>query len=115
MSEKKSTIISLAAVLIIASPIAVLLSMGAAAPVSKYWQDLLLKPGQAWIENYGYNNESVLAYNVARIIQLDNTQGREIERLQERIKSIEENYAIKPEKVWESVIADPNDPNEVKE
>ena len=70
------------------------LCIGAAAPVSKYWQDVILKPEQAWIERYGYNNESVLAYNTARIIQLGNAQGMEIQRLKERVASLE--ASLKP-------------------
>lgn len=97
----KNTLITITACLLIAAPIAAVMCMGAAAPVSKYWQDLILKPEQAWIERYGYNNESVLAYNVARIIKLGNAQGMEIQRLQERVAKLEAD--LKPNQV-----ADPN-------
>ena len=73
----------------IAIALMVCLCLGASVPVSKYWQDLLLKPEQAWIERYGYNNESVLAYNTARIIRLSNNQGSEIARLKERVAKLE--------------------------
>lgn len=67
----------------------VLIFLIGAAPVLKYWQDLILKPEQAWIERYGYNNESLLAYNVVRIIRLVNAQGMEIQRLKERVVKLE--------------------------
>ena len=73
----------------IAVALMICLCLGAAAPVSKYWQDVILKPEQAWINLYGYNNESVLAYNTARIIQLSNNQGSEIARLKERVAKLE--------------------------
>ena len=93
-------VLAIIAVVIVVA-LAACLCMGAAAPVSKYWQDLILKPEQAWIERYGYNNESVLAYNVARIIKLGNAQGMEIQRLKERVARLEADLKPKP-------VADPN-------
>lgn len=86
---------------LIAIALAACLCMGAAAPVSKYWQDVILKPEQAWIKLYGYNNESVLAYNTARIIQLSNNQGSEIARLKDRVAKLEADLKPKP-------VTDPN-------
>lgn len=101
-------ILAIIVVLIVA--VAACLCIGAAAPVSKYWQDLLLKPEQAWIERYGYNNESVLAYNTARIIKLSNNQGLEIQRLQERIDKLEAELNP-PGRIKREPISDPNESN----
>ncbi len=71
--------------------------VGAMAPRTKYWQDVILKPNQGWIESYGYRGESVLAYNARSMLVAQQAQGQRIAAL---------------EKV---VFADPNgvtDPNE---
>ena len=47
--------------------IALCLLMGAAASrAPKHWQDLLLRLDQPWINAYGYDPESVLAFNVRK-------------------------------------------------
>jgi len=79
------------------------LCLGAAdSKVPKYWQDTILKPEQAWIEAYGYNNESVLAYNVRSLIRVAQQQEIVITALKKELDALSE-----PKKV--------EDPNEVKE
>lgn len=86
--------------LLIGSMLCVLLVMfclGAAAnKVPKYWQDVILKPEQAWIEAYGYNNESILAYNVKSLIRIAQQQEMVITMLKTELDAL-------------------SDPNEVKE
>lgn len=73
------------------------LCLGAAAKkVPKYWQDIILKPEQAWIEAYGYNNESILAYNVRTLILIAKQQEEVITALKKELDNL-------------------TDPNEVKE
>ncbi len=87
--------------------IVVCVGFGAAAKkVPKYWQDIILKPEQAWIEAYGYNNESILAYNVRSLIMIAKQQEVVISALKKELDAltdfINENV---------SVVNDPNDPN----
>ena len=72
------------------------LCLGAAKKVPKYWQDVILKPEQAWIEAYGYRNESILAYNVRSLILIAKQQEQVITALKKELDAL-------------------NDPNEVKE
>jgi len=72
-------------------------TFGAAAPVSRYWQDVLRKPNQAWIEVYGHREDSVLAYNVRTLLEVQNRIAQEVVALQAKVEAL-----------------DPNDPNEVK-
>lgn len=70
--------------------------------VPKYWQDIILKPEQAWIKAYGYNNESILAYNVKSLIRIAQQQEKVIKALKKEMDDL----------------SDPNEvenPNEVKE
>ena len=79
------------------------LCLGAAAKkVPKYWQDVILKPEQAWIEAYGYNNESILAYNVKSLIRIAQQQEKVIAALKKELDALSEPKEIE-------------DPNEVKE
>ena len=65
------------------------LCLGAAAnKVSKYWQDVILKPEQAWIEAYGYNNESILAYNVRSLILIARQQKEVITALKKEMDAL---------------------------
>ena len=78
-------------------------SMALAQPVSKYWQDVLRKPNQTWIQQYGYDNESVLAFNVRSLLEVQNRIAQEVVALQSNVEAL----------------SDPNeqpmdDPNEVK-
>ena len=70
--------------------------------VPKYWQDIILKPEQAWIEAYGYNNESILAYNVRSLILIAKQQEEVITALKKELDALSEPKEIE-------------DPNEVKE
>ncbi len=85
--------------LLIGSMLCVLLVMfclGAAAKkVPKYWQDVILKPEQAWIEAYGYNNESILAYNIRSLILIAKQHEEVILALKKELDAL----------------TDPNDPN----
>jgi len=58
--------------------------MGAASNrTPKHWQDLLLRLDQPWINAYGYNPESVLAFNVRKnnlFIGAVSTQSKDHER-----------------------------------
>ena len=74
-----------------------MLCLGAAAPVSRYWQDVLRKPNQAWIEAYGHREDSILAYNVRTLLEIQNRMAQEVVALQAKVEAL-----------------DPNDPNEVK-
>ena len=71
--------------------------------VKRYWQDVLRKPNQTWIQQYGYDNESVLAFNVRSLLEVQNRIAQEVVALQAKVKAL----------------SDPNeqpmdDPNEVK-
>ncbi len=79
------------------------LCLGAVAKkVPKYWQDIILKPEQAWIEAYGYNNESILAYNVRSLILIAKQQEEVISALKKELDALSEPKEVE-------------DPNEVKE
>ena len=52
------------------------LCLGAIAPRAKYWQDVILKPNQGWIESYGYGGESVLGYNVRSLLVVQQAQNK---------------------------------------
>ncbi len=65
--------------------------------VSKYWQDVIRKPNQTWIAQYGYNNESVLAFNVRSLLEIQNRMAQEVIALTAQVEAL----------------SDPNDPNEV--
>ena len=79
------------------------LCLGAAAEkVPKYWQDVILKPKQTWIETYGYNNESILAYNVRSLILIARQQEEVITALKKELDALSDPKEIE-------------DPNEVKE
>jgi hypothetical protein len=82
------------------------LCIAAAAPVKKYWQDQLLKPDQAWIEAYGYNGESILAYNARSLVLLANQNGPAIRQLSEQVVELDKRL-----KALEPIV----DPNEAKE
>jgi hypothetical protein len=78
------------------------LCLGAAvSKAPKYWQDIILKPEQAWIEAYGYNNESILAYNVKSLIRIAQQQEKVIAALKKELDALTEPKEIE-------------DPNEVK-
>ena len=82
--------------------IGVCIIQAAQPTVSKYWQDVLRKPSQAWIELYGYNNESVLAFNVRSLLEVQEALAREVTALQADVKALKSPVDV-------------NDPNEVKE
>ena len=72
------------------------LCLGAASQkVSKYWQDIILKPEQAWIEAYGYNNESILAYNVKSLIRIAQQQEKVITALKKELDALSDPNEIK--------------------
>lgn len=56
-------------------------------PEKQYWQDGLIKPDQKWIEQYGYSDDSVLAYNVRRIYAFAQQQQSQIKELQQWVIS----------------------------
>jgi hypothetical protein len=64
------------------------LCLGAAQPISKYWQDVIRKPNQTWIEQYGYDNESVLAFNVRSLLEVQNNMARELVELKAQVASL---------------------------
>lgn len=76
--------------------------LAASDKAPKYWQDIILKPEQAWIEAYGYNNESILAYNVKSLIRIAQQQERVIAALKKELNALSDPKEVK-------------DPNEVKE
>ena len=76
------------------------LCLGAAAPVSKYWQDVIRKPNQVWITAYGYNNESVLAFNVRSILEAQDAMARQIVALKATMEALQVD------------VNEPTDPNE---
>ena len=59
-----------------------------------YWQDLLLTPKQAWVELYGINPDSQLAYNVWIQKQLLDGQGKVIEGLKKEIEALKDKEVI---------------------
>ena len=72
------------------------LCLGAAAKkVPKYWQDTILKPEHAWIEAYGYNNESILAYNVRSLILIAKQQERVITALKKELDALSNPNEVK--------------------
>ncbi len=66
----------------------VLSTVAFAGEVSKYWQDLLRKPNQTWITQYGYNNESVLAFNVRSLLEVQNRIAQEVVALQAKVEAL---------------------------
>ncbi len=106
LMTKAAMLIALLAILLLLSAVCL-----AAQPVSKYWQDVLRKPNQTWIELYGYNNESVLAFNVRSLLEVQESMARTIVSLQADVEALEKRfkeldaYPLKPEP----------DPNEVAE
>ncbi len=56
--------------------------------VTKYWQDVILKPNQGWIASYGYNNESVLAYNVRSLLARQQVTMREVATLKAQVEAL---------------------------
>ncbi len=72
------------------------LCLGAATKkVPKYWQDTILKPEQAWIEAYGYNNESILAYNVRSLIRVAQQQEIVITALKKELDALSDPNEVK--------------------
>jgi len=57
-------------------------------PTTKYWQDVIRKPSQAWIELYGYNNESVLAFNVRSLLEVQEAMAGSIVALRADIEAL---------------------------
>jgi len=66
-------------VLLIVAISALLITMayGAQAPL-KFWQDVLRKPTQAWRNAYGHREDSVLAYNVRSILEVQDAMANEV-------------------------------------
>lgn len=85
------------------------LCLGAASKkTQRYWQDTILKPEQAWIEAYGYNNESVLAYNIRSLIKVAQQQEIVLTALKKELDAL-------TNKELDALIDFVSDPNEVKE
>jgi hypothetical protein len=59
-------------------------------PEKLYWQDRLDKPEQKWIEQYGYNNDSILAYNILKLWQINQNYKRVIEQLDREILKLQQ-------------------------
>ncbi len=59
-----------------------------AQSVKKYWQDVILKPNQGWIASYGYNGESVLAYNVRSLLARQQVTMREVATLKAQVAAL---------------------------
>jgi hypothetical protein len=74
------------------------------APINTH----LLKVSESWAKEYGTSQESVLKYNVVAAWAFAQKALEQIVELEKRVKFVEESYALKPEKVWESVMSDPN-------
>ncbi len=75
------------------------LCLGAATKkVPKYWQDIILKPEQAWIEAYGYDNESILAYNVRSLILIAKQQEEVISALKKELDALSDPNEVEAEK-----------------
>ena len=81
------------------------LCLGAVAPVSRYWQDVLRKPNQQWIETYGHREDSILAFNVRSLLEVQNRIAQELVALQAKVDALDPNAKPQPT----------NDPNEVVE
>ena len=84
MKKKIALIMAIIALLLAIGTFA----FGAAAPVSKYWQDVIRKPNQTWIAQYGYNNESVLAFNVRSLLEVQNRMAQEVLALTARVEAL---------------------------
>ena len=77
--------------------------------VKKYWQDVIIKPDQAWRETYGHDNDSLLAHNIAKLIAGLNAQAQALSKLRA------DHEALRAEVDELRAIIDPNevvDPNE---
>jgi hypothetical protein len=68
----------------------------AVAMKNEYWQDLLLRPDQQWIEKYGYNPDDVLAFNVHQLLLIVNNQGLAIQELERRLGVQDPNAVSDP-------------------
>jgi len=66
----------------------------------EYWQDFLFKPNQAWIEKYGFDNDSQLAYNIMYLRNMIQIQQRNIAALDKKLKAKTETI---------DMVADPNE------
>lgn len=83
--------------------------------VSKYWQDVLRKPNQTWINRYGYNAESVLAFNVRSLLEVQNNMGKELVGLKAIVEALSDPNDPSAEKMIDDAInIDPVLPDEVK-
>ena len=56
----------------------------------RYWQDMLRKPTQRWINEFGYNDEILVAYNLQALINAVNNQTRAIVALRDKVLELEE-------------------------
>ncbi len=82
---KKGILIGLIPLLFVLLLMFLTVCLGSTSDAPKYWQDVILKPEQAWIEAYGYNNESILAYNVRSLIQIAQQQEKVIAALKKEM------------------------------
>ena len=55
----------------------------------RYWQDVLRKPTQRWINEFG-NDEILVAYNLQALINAVNNQSRAIVALKDKVLELEE-------------------------
>jgi len=77
----------------------------------RYWQDVLRKPTQRWINEFGYSDELLVAYNLQALHKAVNNQGRAIIALRNKIVELEEQIrelSKPPETIIDAVPKDPN-------
>lgn len=90
--------------------------------VSKYWADVIRRPNQTWIQRYGYDNESVLAFNVRSLLENQEVMARTIVALTAKAEAHDPNglhiqicNECGKAVPFQVVLCDGHDPNEVKE
>lgn len=76
------------------------------APMKEYWQDKIAKPDQAWIEAYGYNDASILAFNVRRLYALCQAYQGAIQQLDAEVTKLEKRLNVKSVEDTNDVVAE---------
>jgi hypothetical protein len=103
--------------------VAIAQSMSDPNDTKKYWQDMLVKPEQGWINEYGYSDMSVTAYNVRRLYAICQNQQQQINTLVnwvnsqpqwtfEDVNQAHPKYRLKKDDLLILEMGNWNDPNE---
>ncbi len=79
--------------------------------VLKDWQDVVMQPTKAWRDTYGGSDDSLLAYNAARLVKGVEAQARALGLLKREIVALKKQVEDLKAKVAEMPVVDINDLN----